>query len=211
MLGSAAISRRTFVAGTGAGAALATVGFATGTQGGTREQPSTAIAVAAVVSVAHGLERSERPPVRGNRGLTKTWRSAQWQLHIVGPSRSQVLRLRDLSSFEPAEQVTELRGAHGWTTVVHWGGVRLGDVLAPFGPFSAMTAVTPDGRYRASRPAEAAIHPFTLLATHLGGSPLDIDHGAPVRLVVPTRPAAESVKRVARLTLTVEPTREEPS
>ena len=149
----------------------------------------------------HPLARAERPAVRGHLGLTKAWRTQDWRLRITGETRSSVLKLRDLEGLDAVEHITELRGHDGWTSVVHWRGVRLGDVLAPFGQFSTLRASTPDGGYGVTLTAEVASHPQTLLATHLGGQPLDLDHGAPVRLVVPVRPAGDSLKRVATIHL----------
>jgi DMSO/TMAO reductase YedYZ molybdopterin-dependent catalytic subunit len=44
--------------------------------------------------------------------------------------------------------------------------------------------------------------PRTLLATGLNGSPLDPDHGYPVRLIAPNRPGVLQTKWVTRVTPT---------
>ncbi len=225
---SGGVSRRAFVVGTGAavvGAAVAVSGLdgpaeaLVGGESASGLPVPGRLARSALVSSAsgrspglaseseltllpeHPLARAERPAVRGHRGLTKAWRTQDWRLRITGPTRSRVLTLRDLEGFAAAEHITELRGQDGWTSVVQWRGVRLGDVLAPFGQFSTLHASTPDGGYEVTLTAEVASHPQTLLATHLGGQPLDLDHGAPVRLVVPMRPACDSMKRVATIHL----------
>lgn len=225
---SGGVSRRAFVVGTGAavvGAAVAVSGLdgpAEALAGGASSSGLPVLgglARSGVVSSAlgpspglasepelallpeHPLARAERPAIRGHRGLTKAWRPQDWRLRITGPTRSRVLKLRDLEGFAPVEHITELRGHDGWTSVVQWRGVRLGDVLAPFGHFSTLRASTPDGGYGVTLTAEVARHTQTLLATHLGGQPLDLDHGAPVRLVVPVRPAGDSLKRVATIHL----------
>ncbi|MEU8527385.1 MULTISPECIES: molybdopterin-dependent oxidoreductase [Streptomyces] len=48
--------------------------------------------------------------------------------------------------------------------------------------------------FERSLPLDAALHPDTLLATHMNGEPLAPEHGAPVRLVVPGRYAVADVK-----------------
>ena len=51
-----------------------------------------------------------------------------------------------------------------------------------------------------------ARHPQTLLATHFKGQPLTVDHGAPLRLLVPVKLGLKNVKAVTKITyFTTEP------
>ena len=50
-----------------------------------------------------------------------------------------------------------------------------------------------------SLPLEKALHPDTLLATHMNGEPLEPSHGAPVRLMVPGWYGVASVKWLTRI------------
>jgi len=43
-------------------------------------------------------------------------------------------------------------------------------------------------------------HPQTLLATHLNGQPLTVEHGAPLRLLVPVKLGLKNVKAITRIT-----------
>lgn len=54
-------------------------------------------------------------------------------------------------------------------------------------------------RFARSLPIADAMHPDTLVATHMAGEPLSYDHGAPVRLIVPGWYGMASVKWLARL------------
>ena len=214
------LSRRSFLVGSVAAAGVAGVGRTgaasasppaaaanAGAPVGTSTPGPDRLAIARVPE--YPIDRAERPAVRGHRGLAKAAPSAPFGLRLmVAGVGSSVVGLSDLGRFERVEQVTELRGRHG-TAVVHWTGVRLGDVLRWVTSAEmvaelrssglAMNAVTPDGSHRVTIPIDAAVHPQTLLATHLGGLPLDVDHGAPLRLVVPVRPASDSLKRVGRI------------
>ena len=63
--------------------------------------------------------------------------------------------------------------------------------------FAGADSGTVHGRLTAferSLPLAVALHPDTLLATHMNGEPLAPEHGAPVRLVVPGRYAVADVK-----------------
>jgi DMSO/TMAO reductase YedYZ molybdopterin-dependent catalytic subunit len=46
---------------------------------------------------------------------------------------------------------------------------------------------------------EHAADPDSLLALHLNGAPLDLDHGYPVRLIAPDRPGVLQTKWITRV------------
>lgn len=54
-------------------------------------------------------------------------------------------------------------------------------------------------RFARSLPIADAMHPDTIVATHMAGEPLSVDHGAPTRLIVPGWYGMASVKWLARL------------
>jgi DMSO/TMAO reductase YedYZ molybdopterin-dependent catalytic subunit len=58
-----------------------------------------------------------------------------------------------------------------------------------------------------SLPLEKALHPDTLLATHMNGEPLEPSHGYPLRLIVPGWYGVASVKWVSRIEVVAEPFR----
>ena len=53
-----------------------------------------------------------------------------------------------------------------------------------------------------------ARHPQTLLATHFNGRPLTVDHGAPLRLLVPVKLGLKNVKAVTKFTYAAEEPRD---
>jgi DMSO/TMAO reductase YedYZ molybdopterin-dependent catalytic subunit len=59
--------------------------------------------------------------------------------------------------------------------------------------------------FERSLPLTVALHPDTLLATHMNGEPLAPEHGAPVRLVVPGRYAVADVKWLVAVRAVTEP------
>jgi DMSO/TMAO reductase YedYZ molybdopterin-dependent catalytic subunit len=67
--------------------------------------------------------------------------------------------------------------------------------------------VDPEGRvpYQFSISREMALSPRPLLVTHIGGEPLQLAHGAPVRLVVAGQYAMESVKWLVRVEAVASP------
>ena len=80
---------------------------------------------------------------------------------------------------------------------MHWGGVRLNDVLALAGPIpdahalEFVSAETPYIDYLTMK--QAALHDV-MLAYEMDGKPLQREHGAPVRLVIPEMYGYKNVK-----------------
>jgi len=108
----------------------------------------------------------------------------------------------------------------GAVSTTRWRGVRLADVLAQVGVQPDVVELVAVGADQGPRddatepgavtfaralPIEVAMHPDTLLATHMDGEPLTPDHGAPLRLVVPGWYGMASVKWVAALELVTTP------
>jgi DMSO/TMAO reductase YedYZ molybdopterin-dependent catalytic subunit len=65
----------------------------------------------------------------------------------------------------------------------------------------------PDIPFARALPLEKALHPDTLLAFEMNGQPLNEDHGAPLRLVVPAWYGMASVKWLNRIEAITEPFR----
>lgn len=90
-----------------------------------------------------------------------------------------------------------------WVEVVEWEGVRLGDFLdhvqleVPSEGYLAF--YSRDGAYFESLPAYLARDPLVLLATGLNGQPLPLEHGGPLRPVVPFLQGYKSVKWVSAI------------
>src|SRR5439155_21076032 len=94
---------------------------------------------------------------------------------------AQLLRL-------PAHQARlPIACVEGWSYSAAWTGVRVRDLLAMAGAEKGRTVLVeslePNGAYRtATLNSGQADDRDTLLATHLDGLPLALDHGFPCRL-----------------------------
>lgn len=106
----------------------------------------------------------------------------------------------------------------GAVSTTRWSGVSLARVLALAGVSPDVVEVLAIGadagpradadgivRFERALPIEVAMHPDTLLCTHMDGAPLTADHGAPVRLIVPGWYGMASVKWVQGLELRTTP------
>jgi DMSO/TMAO reductase YedYZ molybdopterin-dependent catalytic subunit len=145
-----------------------------------------------------------------------------WNLSVDGLASglSISLDLRNLMTrFSIHEQTTRLVCVEGWSAVAWWAGLRFDDLLRAYPPMSQAkwarveSSVNLDASgnpdpYFMSLDLATARHPQTLLATHLNGHPLTVDHGAPLRLLVPVKLGLKNVKAVTRISYAAEEPRD---
>jgi DMSO/TMAO reductase YedYZ molybdopterin-dependent catalytic subunit len=115
------------------------------------------------------------------------------------------LRFSDLEKLPRHSQITLLQcGAIKPTGIVKWTGVRFSDFakmlqaqdFAAYGRF-----VSSDG-YVIDEDINTLMHPQTMLAWMINDKPIPPEHGAPLRLVVPFRYGARSLKAITEIHLT---------
>jgi len=63
---------------------------------------------------------------------------------------------------------------------------------------------TPDKNYYVGLDRQSALHPQTLLCYEMNGAPLTLEHGAPLRLVIPVKYGTKHLKRIGTLKFTNE-------
>jgi len=145
-----------------------------------------------------------------------------WRLTLDGLASglSISLDIRNLlSRFSVHEQITRLVCVEGWSAIAWWAGLRFDDLLRVYPPMSQAkwarleSSVNLDASgnsdpYFMSIDLATARHPQTLLATHLNGQPLTVDHGAPLRLLVPVKLGLKNVKAITRITYFAEEPRD---
>ncbi|MBB5876121.1 protein-methionine-sulfoxide reductase catalytic subunit MsrP [Xanthomonas sp. 3498] len=148
----------------------------------------------------------------------KTLRTSPWSVKVSGEcEKPGTLSLDDLlKDHTPEERIYRLRCVEGWSMVIPWLGVPLGDVLKRFAPTSkakyvAFTTLADpqqmpgiryssiDWPYKEGLRIDEAMHPLTLLATGLYGKPLPQQNGAPLRLVVPWKYGFKSIKSIVEI------------
>jgi DMSO/TMAO reductase YedYZ molybdopterin-dependent catalytic subunit len=121
----------------------------------------------------------------------------------------QKLSLAELRAAGVKTQITRHDCVEGWSAIGKWTGVPLGTVLAMAQPksnarycvFHCLDRDQSGQLYYESLDLGQAAHPQTILALDLNDKPLDNDHGAPVRLKIPTQLGYKSAKWVSRIEL----------
>jgi len=139
-------------------------------------------------------------------------------LEEAGRSRSTLdpgtpgllLTLDNILKLPKHELVTQFKCIEGWSQIVHWGGVRMADLVAAYPPEKGpdgqlpryVYMETPNGDYYVGYDLKVCMHPQTLLVTEMGGSPLTQYHGAPLRLHAPTKYGYKQIKRIGLIAYT---------
>lgn len=132
---------------------------------------------------------------------------SRYRLTVAGMvARPLSLDLAALAALPQHEIVMRHVCVEGWAAIVAWGGVRLADVLnlaqaSSLGGYVYFDSA--DGYYE-SWDVASAMHPQTLLATHMNGEPLPAQNGAPLRLATPIKLGYKLSKWVTAIR--VEPT-----
>jgi DMSO/TMAO reductase YedYZ molybdopterin-dependent catalytic subunit len=139
-----------------------------------------------------------------------------WRLTLDGLSSGLAVSLDIealLARHRIHDQITRLVCVEGWSAIAWWSGLRFDDLLHAYPPVSQAkwalleSSVNLDANgnpdpYFVSIDLLTAQHPQTLLATHLNGKPLTVEHGAPLRLLAPVKLGLKNIKAITRITYT---------
>lgn len=135
-----------------------------------------------------------------------TFEPATWRLGVGGlVERPLSLDYEQLKALPRSSQVSTFHCVTGWTVNgVHWGGVRIRDLLAHAKPkvgAHALQFVSAEVPYVDYLTLEQALLPDVMLAYEMDGGPLPREHGAPLRLVIPDMYGYKSVKWLREINL----------
>jgi len=144
--------------------------------------------------------------VNSNIGMTdKSFQPDTWQLSVVkGGGEVTRLSVEEIMALPKTEIVYDFKCVEGWDQIQHWGGVRLIDFiehqgLQSFTSMPYMGMATPDNKYYVGLDMESALHPQTILAYEMNGLPLQLQHGAPLRLIIPVKYGIKNLKRIGTI------------
>jgi hypothetical protein len=155
--------------------------------------------------VAQEKIRQDRK-VRMPRGLEEAGASKS----TLAPGTSGLLlTMDDILKLPRHELVTQFKCIEGWSQIVRWAGVRLGDFLEAYPPALVdgkepryVYMETPNGDYYVGFDMDICRHPQSLLVTEMMGAPLTQYHGAPLRLHMPTKYGYKQIKRIGLISYT---------
>ena len=128
-----------------------------------------------------------------------------WTLAVGGAvERPGEYRLGDIQALPLYRQNTRHVCVEGWDVIGRFGGARLSDFLKTVGaqPGARFVTVECADDYYESLDMATALHPQTLLCYEMYDRPLTREHGAPLRLQIPTKIGYKQAKYLTKLKLT---------
>lgn len=122
-----------------------------------------------------------------------------WQLRIVKGERVRMLSLAELDALPQQREVLPIACVEGWTVDAAWQGVRLADLLdlvdAPSESIVRLRSMQQRGAFAVtSMQPQYTRDEKTLVALHVNGERLSLDHGYPARIIAPGRPGVLQTK-----------------
>ncbi|HEY4225725.1 MAG TPA: molybdopterin-dependent oxidoreductase [Pseudolysinimonas sp.] len=130
-----------------------------------------------------------------------------WRLIVKRGTRIRTYTYAELLALP--QQVVQLPIAcvNGWSQTATWKGIRLSTLMDAVGREKGeaimLTSLEVKGNYRVTTMgSEFVDNDLTLVALHLNGKVLDIEHGYPARMIAPARPGVLQTKWLSRLEVT---------
>lgn len=131
-----------------------------------------------------------------------------WSLSIDGEVENPyALRWDDLMALPQHEITVDIHCVTRWSKLdTTWVGVRVSDLLERAGvkPEGKHVMAHSDGGYTTNIALDALLDDDVMVAHTYDGKPLEHDHGAPLRLLVPKRYFWKSAKFLRRLEIMTE-------
>lgn len=138
----------------------------------------------------------------------KDWRlafSPNEDIDDAKDSRNLYFTMKQLSALPQIEHTEVFKCVEGWSQVISYKGICFKDFLTELKinpkDFSYVGLQTPDAAYYVSIDMDSMLHEKTLLALEMNGIPLTVEHGAPLRLIIPVKYGIKNLKRIGRIFL----------
>lgn len=147
--------------------------------------------------------------------------TSPWTITVSGECENPgTIDMDDIARmFRDQERVYRMRCVEGWSMVIPWLGIPLGDLLKTFKPTSKAKYVAfetladrnamvgmryPSIKwpYREGLRIDEAMHPLTILANGMYGKKLPNQNGAPLRLIVPWKYGFKGIKSIVAIRFT---------
>ncbi len=151
-------------------------------------------------------EAVKKVRVNGDAGLDTTFFDAKdWKLQIVKSNNDTLfITLDDIRALPKTEVTFNFKCIEGWNQVTNWGGVRFSDFAKHYGLAKEMDLKyvgmkTPDEEYYVGIDMPSILQPQTILCYEMNGSPLPMNQGFPLRLIIPVKYGVKHIKRIGTI------------
>lgn len=130
-----------------------------------------------------------------------------WRLIVKRGSRMRTFRYAELLAMPQHTVELPIACVNGWSQTATWTGIRVNTLMDAVGRERGeaimLTSLEKKGKYRVTTMgAEFVENDLTLVALHLNGEVLDLEHGYPARMIAPARPGVLQTKWLSRLEVT---------
>ncbi|MDP9159113.1 MAG: molybdopterin-dependent oxidoreductase [Acidobacteriota bacterium] len=128
-----------------------------------------------------------------------------WNLTVAGAVKNPGdYTLAQIQALPKVRQNTRHVCIEGWDVIGRFGGVRLSDFLKTVGADTTARFITVQcaDDYYESLDMATALHPQTLLCYEMYDRPLTREHGAPLRLNIPTKVGYKQAKYLTDMKVT---------
>lgn len=131
--------------------------------------------------------------------VTELASDPNWRLSVVNGEKVRMLSLADLDALPQHHEVLPISCVEGWTVDAAWQGPLVADLLdlvdVPLDATVRMRSMQQRGAFSMTTMQPQYTHdPKTLLALHVNGERLSLDHGYPARIIAPGRPGVLQTK-----------------
>lgn len=139
-------------------------------------------------------------------GIAGKFDPATWQLEVKKQNGETLhISMDEIKKLPKTEIVFDFKCVEGWDQIQHWGGVSFNDFISHFDLQDETRAgyvgmATPDKQYFVGLDMPSAVHPQTLLAYEMNGQPMPVNHGYPLRLIIPVKYGIKNLKRIGTIT-----------
>jgi len=116
------------------------------------------------------------------------------------------IELARLNEYSQVEQDSRMKCVQCWSGRATWGGFRFGDLIEDVKPSAKAIAVRFDchDKWYEYMSLEEMANPRVLMALRMAGDPLTDQHGAPLRLIDPSKYGYKSCKLITKITFVEE-------
>jgi DMSO/TMAO reductase YedYZ molybdopterin-dependent catalytic subunit len=136
-------------------------------------------------------------------GIRKPLALEDWTFEVTGlVEQAGVITWDEFTKLPRVEQVSDFHCVTRWSVYdLQWAGVRFVDLAAVVKPLPEARFVVQYARdgYSTNLPLEVLMDDDVLIAYELGGEPISLEHGGPVRCIVPKRYAWKGAKFLSGL------------
>jgi len=135
----------------------------------------------------------------------RDFKPQDWVLKINKSDKESFnVTLKDLMALPKTEIVYDFKCVEGCDQIQHWGGVKFSDFIAHYklqdqAKLQYAGFATPNEEYYVGIDMPSAMHPQTLLAYEVNEKPLPLQHGLPLRLIIPVKYGIKNLKRIGAI------------